>query len=66
MTYISLLEKEFGVEAKKEMMPMQAGDVPATWADVNDLIADAGYNPSTPVEVGIKKFAEWYKDFYKK
>jgi len=65
MTYISLLEKEFGVEAKKEMMPMQAGDVPATWADVNDLIADAGYNPSTPVEVGIKKFAEWYKEFYK-
>jgi UDP-glucuronate 4-epimerase len=45
-------------------MPIQAGDVPATYADVDDLIRDVGFKPATPIEVGIARFVEWYKDYY--
>jgi UDP-glucuronate 4-epimerase len=45
---------------------MQPGDVPDTFADIDDLERDVGYRPSTPVEVGVKRFVEWYLDFYKK
>jgi UDP-glucuronate 4-epimerase len=65
MTYINLLEKELGIEAEKNMLPMQAGDVPATWADCSELIENTGYIPKTSVEEGIKKFVQWYKEFYK-
>lgn len=46
-------------------MPMQVGDVPITYADVDDLIADTGFKPSTSIEEGIGKFVEWYKEYYK-
>jgi UDP-glucuronate 4-epimerase len=48
------------------MLPLQMGDVPATYADVSDLIRDTGYKPNTPVEEGVAKFVAWYRDFYGK
>ncbi len=65
MRYIEILEKCLGQESKKNYLPMQPGDVPATYADVDDLINDMGYSPSTPIEEGIKLFVDWYKDYYK-
>jgi UDP-glucuronate 4-epimerase len=65
MHVVSLLEQEFGRTAIKEMMPMQPGDVPATYADVEDLARDTGFRPSTTIEEGIKKFAKWYRDHHK-
>ena len=65
MKYIEVLEKTLGREAKKEFLPMQPGDVPRTYADVDDLIADVGFKPSTPIEVGVKRFVEWYREYYK-
>jgi UDP-glucuronate 4-epimerase len=47
------------------MLPLQPGDVPDTWADTEALAADVGYQPSTPVETGVKKFVDWYREFYK-
>jgi len=64
MDFISTLETCLGREAKKELLPLQMGDMPATWADVDDLIADVGFKPSTPISVGIKEFVQWYRDFY--
>jgi len=66
LTYvISLLEKEFGRTAVKEMLPMQAGDVEATYADVADLERDIGFRPATSIEDGIAQFAKWYRDFHR-
>jgi UDP-glucuronate 4-epimerase len=65
MHVVSLLEKEFGRAAVKEMLPMQPGDVPATYADVEDLARDIGFKPSTTIEEGIKRFAEWFRDYHK-
>jgi UDP-glucuronate 4-epimerase len=65
MHVIHLLEKEFGSVAKKELLPMQAGDVPATYADVSDLLRDVGFRPSTPIEDGIARFAQWYRQYNK-
>jgi UDP-glucuronate 4-epimerase len=65
MHVISLLEKEFGRTAVKEMLPMQAGDVPATYADVEDLMRDVGFRPATAIEDGIARFAKWYRDYHK-
>jgi len=62
--YIQLLEENLGMEAKKNMLPMQPGDVQATWADVDDLKAKVDYSPETSVEVGVARFVEWYKEFY--
>ena len=64
MRYIEVLEENLGLEAKKDMLPMQPGDVAATWADVDDLKAAVGYQPTTTVEEGVKNFVEWYKDYY--
>ncbi|MGI9260317.1 MAG: NAD-dependent epimerase [Gammaproteobacteria bacterium] len=64
MLYIELLEKCLGREAEKNLLPLQLGDVPDTWADVEDLVADVGYRPSTPVEEGIKHFVKWYVEYY--
>lgn len=61
---IELLEETLGVEAIKDMRPMQPGDVPATWADVSDLTAATGYAPQTPVEVGVRRFVDWYRAYY--
>ena len=62
--YIEVLEETLGIEAKKNLLPMQLGDVPDTYADVDDLVRDVGYKPETPIEVGIQKFVAWYKDYY--
>ena len=53
------------MKAEKEYLPIQAGDVEKTWADVTSLKEDYGYNPGTPVETGIKRFVEWYRKYYK-
>lgn len=61
---VSVLEKEFGRTAKKEMLPMQAGDVPATYADVEDLMRDVGFRPATTIEDGIARFARWFREYH--
>ena len=65
MDFIEAIEKTLGKKAKKNMLPIQAGDVPATWAEVSDLIEDLGYQPNTPIQDGIERFIAWYKEFYK-
>ncbi|MBF0247297.1 MAG: NAD-dependent epimerase [Alphaproteobacteria bacterium] len=64
MRYIEVLEENLGIEAKKNMLPMQPGDVAATWAEVNDLREAVGYEPTTSVEDGVRNFVNWYRDFY--
>ena len=64
MDYISALEQALGMEAIKDFMPMQPGDVPATSADTRELDEWVGFKPNTPVADGVAKFAEWYRDFY--
>ena len=63
--FIEVLEQALGKKAEKKLMPLQPGDVPATYADIEDLSRDAGFKPSTPIELGIPRFVEWYRDFYK-
>lgn len=65
MDFIESIEKVLGKTAKKNMMPMQAGDVPATYANVDDLVRDLDYKPATPIEEGISNFIAWYRDFFK-
>lgn len=65
MRYIEVLEENLGVKAIKNMMPIQPGDVAATWADVDDLREAVGYQPTTTVEDGVKRFVEWYREYYK-
>jgi UDP-glucuronate 4-epimerase len=65
MRYIEVLEQCLGRKAEKNLLPLQLGDVPDTWADVEDLAAAVGYRPSTPVEVGVARFVDWYVDYYK-
>jgi UDP-glucuronate 4-epimerase len=65
MHFIACLEKALGREAKKNFLPLQPGDVPRTFADVDDLVADVGFKPSTPIEVGIAKFVDWYRGYYR-
>lgn len=65
MRYIETLEKCLGRVAEKNFLPMQAGDVPATYADVDALIDDVGYKPATSIEDGIARFVEWYKAYYR-
>jgi len=65
LTFIETLEKYLGKEAIKNLLPMQPGDVPDTYADVSELANDLGYKPATLLDEGIKKFVDWYKDFYK-
>ncbi|MDT8400332.1 MAG: NAD-dependent epimerase [Bacteroidales bacterium] len=65
MDFVNAIEKELGIEAKKEFLPMQPGDVPATWADVSSLIETIKYKPATPVKEGIRSFIKWYKEYNK-
>ena len=65
MRYIEVLEQCLGKKAELNLLPLQPGDVPDTFANVDNLIADVGYKPNTPVEVGVKNFVEWYLDYYK-
>jgi len=64
LRYIDLLEGCLGRTAERNLLPLQLGDVPDTWADVEDLVTDVGYRPETPVEEGIKRFVEWYLEYY--
>ena len=64
MRYIEVLEACLGKEAEKNMLPLQAGDVPATYADVTDLVRDVGYKPDMSIEQGIANFVDWYRDYY--
>jgi len=64
MEYICAIEDALGIKAEKNFLPMQAGDVPATSADVQDLIEDVGFRPNTPVREGVRKFVEWYRRYY--
>ena len=65
MTFIETIEKNLGKEAKKEMMPMQPGDVEETYANVDDLINDIRFKPNTSIEKGVEGFIKWYKKYYK-
>ncbi len=64
MDMIGAVERALGQEAKKDFMPMQPGDVPATYADVDALVEDVGFKPETPLETGIGRFIEWYRAYY--
>ena len=64
MRFIEVLEECLGKKAEKNFLPMQPGDVPATYADVSDLIRDTGYQPATTIESGISRFVEWYRSYY--
>lgn len=66
MDYIHAVEKGLGKEAKMNMLPLQPGDVPASHAEVSDLVRDTGYKPDTPIDQGVKSFTDWYLDYYKK
>jgi len=65
MAFIEAIEKALGKKAKKNFLAMQPGDVPATWADVKDLVVDFGYKPAMSVEEGVRRLVEWYLEYYK-
>jgi UDP-glucuronate 4-epimerase len=64
MRYIEVLEQCLGRKAEMNLLPLQQGDVPDTWADIDDLQRDVGYTPATPVDVGIRRFVDWYLAYY--
>lgn len=64
MYFIEVIEKCLGMEAQKNLLPLQPGDVPATYADVDDLMNDVGFKPATSIETGIENFIKWYREFY--
>ena len=64
LEFIQEIENALGREAQKEFLDIQPGDVPATYADVDDLIQDVGFKPETSIATGIRRFIEWYKDYY--
>ena len=63
--FIGVIEKELGREAVKNLLPLQQGDVPATYADVDDLMRDVGFKPATSIEDGIGRFIAWYREYYR-
>jgi UDP-glucuronate 4-epimerase len=65
LRYIEVLEECLGRKAEKNLLPLQLGDVPDTWADVEDLVTDVGYRPGTSVEQGVRAFVDWYLQYYK-
>ena len=64
MDLIAAIEKALGLPAELNLLPMQPGDVPATYADVDDLVRDVGFSPATPIDVGIGRFVAWYREYY--
>ncbi|MBT5221113.1 MAG: NAD-dependent epimerase [Woeseia sp.] len=64
MRYIEIIEECVGRKAEKNLLPLQAGDVPDTYANTEDLVNDVGYQPNTPIEVGVKNFVDWYVDYH--
>jgi UDP-glucuronate 4-epimerase len=66
LRYIEVIEQCLGKKAQKNLLPLQLGDVPDTYADIDDLVKDVGYRPATPVEVGVRRFVDWFCDYYKR
>ncbi|WP_411032144.1 NAD-dependent epimerase [Spongiimicrobium sp. 3-5] len=64
LDFIDAIEQNLGITAKRELLPMQPGDVERTWANVDDLIKDYDYRPNTPIKKGVSEFIDWYKDYY--
>ena len=64
LEYVDALEEALGVEAKRELLPLQPGDVPSTYADASELERAVGYKPATPVKEGVRRFVEWYREYY--
>ncbi len=64
MDLIGILEQALGKTAEKNLLPIQPGDVPATYADVDDLMQDVGFKPATPIAEGVQRFVSWYRDYY--
>ena len=64
MRYIEVIEQCLGRKAQMNLLPLQPGDVPETFADIDDLVRETGYRPATPIEVGVRKFVEWYCEYY--
>jgi len=62
--FIAVIEQALGKTAEKNLLPMQPGDVPATYADVDNLMRDVGFKPTTPIEEGVRCFVQWYRDYY--
>ncbi len=65
LRYIEVLEECLGRKAEMNLLPLQPGDVPDTWSDTEDLAQDVGYQPETPIEVGVKNFVDWYREYYR-
>ena len=65
MRFIEVIENNLGKKAAKKFLPLQPGDVPITYADIDDLIRDVDYAPSTSIETGVARFVKWYKNYYK-
>jgi len=65
LRYIECIERCLGRKAQKKLLPLQPGDVPDTFADIDELVKDVGYRPATPVEVGVERFVRWYLDYYR-
>ena len=59
-----MIEEALGRKAEVNLLPMQPGDVPATYADIDDLVRDVDFSPATPIEVGVRRFLDWYRDYY--
>jgi UDP-glucuronate 4-epimerase len=64
LEFIKEIEKALGRQAQKEFLDLQPGDVPATYADVDDLMQDVGFKPETSIATGIRRFVDWYQDYY--
>ena len=65
LRYIEVLEECLGRKAQRVMKPLQPGDVPDTFADVSELITAVGYKPATPIEVGVRNFVDWFREYYR-
>ncbi len=65
LRFIEVIENYLGIKAEKNLLPLQPGDVPATYADIDDLVNDVGFKPATTIEDGIANFISWYQDYYK-
>jgi UDP-glucuronate 4-epimerase len=64
LKFIEVIEEKTGRQAAKNFMPIQDGDVPETYADVEDLMREVDFKPSTPIEAGVGKFVDWYREYY--
>jgi UDP-glucuronate 4-epimerase len=63
--FVEILERKLGKAARKILLPMQPGDVPATYANLDELVRDTGYEPRTSIEEGVSRFVDWYREYYR-